>query len=93
MDTALPQKFPFILDRNLAKANCIGNMVCTSCDTVVLALKTKVSAKLEKKRKKKQLLLTTDLINARENNFNTLFAVAKWNRNTMLGLKREIFSK
>ena len=22
MDTALPQKFPFILDRNLAKANC-----------------------------------------------------------------------
>ena len=25
MDTALPQKFPFILDRNLAKANCTGN--------------------------------------------------------------------
>ena len=24
MDTALPQKFPFILDRNLAKANCTG---------------------------------------------------------------------
>ena len=38
MDTALPQKFPFILDRNLAKANCTGNRVCTSCDTVVLAL-------------------------------------------------------
>ena len=37
MDTALPQKFPFILDRNLAKANCTGNRVCTSCDTVVLA--------------------------------------------------------
>ena len=36
MDTALPQKFPFILDRNLAKANCAGNRVCTSCDTVVL---------------------------------------------------------
>ena len=35
MDTALPQKFPFILDRNLAKANCTGNQVCTSCDTVV----------------------------------------------------------
>ena len=35
MDTALPQKFPFILDRNLAKANCTGNRVCTSCDTVV----------------------------------------------------------
>ena len=33
MDTALPQKFPFILDRNLAKANCTGNQVCTSCDT------------------------------------------------------------
>ena len=39
MDTALPQKFPFILDRNLAKANCTtGNRVCTSCDTVVLAM-------------------------------------------------------
>ena len=36
MDTALPQKFPFILDRNLANANCTGNRVCTSCDTVVL---------------------------------------------------------
>ena len=36
MDTALPQKFPFILDRNLAKANCTGNRVSTSCDTVVL---------------------------------------------------------
>ena len=37
MDTALPQKIPFILDRNnyLAKANCIENQVCTSCDTVV----------------------------------------------------------
>ena len=38
MDTALPQKFPFILYRNLAKANCTGNRVCTSCDTVVLDL-------------------------------------------------------
>ena len=37
MDTALPQKFPFILDRNLAKAKCTGNRVCTSCDIVVLA--------------------------------------------------------
>ena len=36
MDTALSQKFPFILDRNLAKANSTGNRVCTSCDTVVL---------------------------------------------------------
>ena len=36
MDTALPQKFPFILDRNLAKANCTGNQVCTSCDIVLL---------------------------------------------------------
>ena len=36
MDTALPQKSPFILDRNLAKANCTGNRVCTSRDTVVL---------------------------------------------------------
>ena len=38
MDTALPQKFPFILDRNLAKSNGTGNRVCTSCDTVVLVL-------------------------------------------------------
>ena len=37
MDTALPQKFPFILDRNLAKAYCTENRVCTSCDIVVLA--------------------------------------------------------
>ena len=29
MDTALPQKFPFILDRNLAKANGTENHVCT----------------------------------------------------------------
>ena len=36
MDTALTQKIPFILDRNLAKANCTLNHVCTSCDTVVL---------------------------------------------------------
>ena len=36
MDTALSQKFPFILDRNLAKANFTENRVCTSCDTVVL---------------------------------------------------------
>ena len=36
MDTALPQKFPFILDRNLAKANCTENHVCTFCDKVVL---------------------------------------------------------
>ena len=27
MDTALPQKFPFILDRNLAKANCTEDCV------------------------------------------------------------------
>ena len=40
MDTALPQKFPFILDRNLAKANCTENHVCTSCDTVVLGTNT-----------------------------------------------------
>ena len=33
MDTALSQLFPFILDRNLAKANCSRNRVCTSCDT------------------------------------------------------------
>ena len=36
MILALYQKFPFILDRNLAKAKCTENHVCTSCDTVVL---------------------------------------------------------
>ena len=36
MDTALPRKFPFVLDRNLAKAKCTENRVCTSCDIVVL---------------------------------------------------------
>ena len=42
MDTALPQKFPSILDRNLAKANCTGNHVCTTCDKVVLGCGLKV---------------------------------------------------
>ena len=36
MILALYQKFAFILDRNLAKANCTENRVCTSCDTVDL---------------------------------------------------------
>ena len=31
-------EIPFILDRNLAKANCTENRVFTSCDTVVLVL-------------------------------------------------------
>ena len=34
MDMVLPQKFLFILDTNLAKANCTENLVSTSCDTV-----------------------------------------------------------
>ena len=38
MILALYWKFPFILDRNLAEANCTGNQVCTSCDTAVLVL-------------------------------------------------------
>ena len=38
MDTALPQKFPFILDRNLAKADCTEDRICTSCDKIVLFL-------------------------------------------------------
>ena len=46
METALPQKFLFILDTNLAKANCTENQVCTSCDIVVLTqcLKTRKRA-------------------------------------------------
>ena len=38
MDTALPLKFPFILDKNLANTYCTENHVCMSCDTVVLGL-------------------------------------------------------
>ena len=38
MGTPLLQKFPFILDRNIAKANWTENQVCTSCDTVVLGI-------------------------------------------------------
>ena len=30
------RNFPFILDRNLEKANCTENRVCTSCDIVVI---------------------------------------------------------
>ena len=36
MDTTLPQKFSFILDRNFEKAKCTEIRVCTSCDKVVL---------------------------------------------------------
>ena len=43
MDTELLQKFPFILDRNLAKANCTGNRVCTPCDIGVLVLHSNLS--------------------------------------------------
>ena len=39
MDTALTQKLPFILDRNLAKANCPEGRVCTSCDKVVFGIR------------------------------------------------------
>ena len=51
MDTALPQKFYFILDRNLAKANCTENRVCTSCDTVVPGSYVKVTDESEVTRK------------------------------------------
>ena len=34
----------FILDRNLAKANCTENHVCTSCDKVVLAKTSKAAS-------------------------------------------------
>ena len=50
MDTALRQKFPFSLDRNLAKANCTEDRVCTSCDTVVLgSYEKKVTVQCSKK--------------------------------------------
>ena len=52
MDTALPQKFPFILDRNLAKANCTEDRVCTSCDTVVLGTSLPNNHKTLQKKKK-----------------------------------------
>ena len=42
MILALYLKFPFILDRNLAKANCTENQVCTSCDIIVLDIHIKI---------------------------------------------------
>ena len=38
MVTALTKNIPFILDRNLATANCTGNHVCTSCIELSLPL-------------------------------------------------------
>ena len=46
MDTALPQIFSFILDRNLAKANSTENRVCMSCDIVALGYNLKFEGKL-----------------------------------------------
>ena len=50
MDTALPKKFPFILDRNLTKANGTKNRVCTSCDIVVLAFSPKLWIMMQKEK-------------------------------------------
>ena len=62
MDTALPQKFPFILDRNLAKANCTGNRLFTSCSTVVLGLQLRLnSCKFPVSRTVFRLALSGDL--------------------------------
>ena len=38
MNTSLTQKFPFILDRNLAKSNGTENHVCTFCETLWRAI-------------------------------------------------------
>ena len=56
MDTALPQKFPFILDINLAKANCTGNRVCTSCDIVVLDIKLHLYDRIGKRFSSQEVL-------------------------------------
>ena len=37
-DTGTVLKIPFILDRNLAKANCTEDRVCMSCNKVVLGV-------------------------------------------------------
>ena len=55
MDTALSQKYPFILDKNLAKANCTENRVCTSCDIVGLDSHIINIKKIEKKEYSKYL--------------------------------------
>ena len=52
MDTALPQKFPFILDKNLAKANCTENHLCTFCDILVLGFRLKNYDYAEKRSSK-----------------------------------------
>ena len=43
MDAALFKKVPFILDRNLAKANCIENHFCISCDASTIHREKKLS--------------------------------------------------
>ena len=58
MDTTFPQKFPFILDTNLAKANGTGNRVCTSCDIVVLDFPYFLDLPLLVKQEKLHLNLT-----------------------------------
>ena len=35
MDTALPQKFPFILDRNLAKAKFLSEIVYNNVQLII----------------------------------------------------------
>ena len=57
MDTALPQKFPFVFDKNLAKANCTENHVCTSCDIVVLCCVYEILVLLRQKYIKKGIFL------------------------------------
>ena len=56
MDTAFAQKFPIILDRNLAKANCTGNRVCTSCDIVVLDKLIKIMKCFEKQEQRNHFI-------------------------------------
>ena len=41
-DTGTVLKIPFILDRNLAKANCTEDRVCMSCNKVVLGKGLKI---------------------------------------------------
>ena len=73
MDTALTQKFPFVLDRNLAKANCTGNRVCTSCDKVVLECNVIIPVTVRTVHKKKHILCTKFMLkfNQTQNNLHT----------------------
>ena len=60
-DTGTVLKIPFILDMNLAKANCTEDRVCMSCIKVVLGV-TQTEKKIEEYRMCYNHIFRTTLI-------------------------------